>query len=166
MNIERKYGGDNSMLTFSVFIERISDDNIDNTRKGGRNEGKGRRWRAIEQIKKKKKKKRESVSGLIEGREARKMRHVTPLRALRSPGKPVNFSSAKHPRISAASNLFPRKNILLFALSEKSSDFFLETGGKGGKFLYFPFLFSFSFLFSPKGSSYLLILCKRYTRIS
>lgn len=51
MNIERKYDGDNSMLTFSVFIERISDDNIDNTRKGGRNEGKGRRWRAIEQIK-------------------------------------------------------------------------------------------------------------------
>lgn len=51
MNIERKYDGDNSMLTFSVFIERISDDNIDNTRKGERNEGKGRRWRAIEQIK-------------------------------------------------------------------------------------------------------------------
>lgn len=76
------------------------------------------------------------------------MRHVTPLRALRSPGKPVNFSSAKHPRISAASNLFPRKNILLFALSEKSSDFFSRR--KERKFLYFSFLFLFFFLVSSK----------------
>lgn len=72
------------------------------------------------------------------------MRHVTPLRALRSPGKPVNFSSAKHPRISAASNLFPRKNILLFALSEKSSDFFLETERKKISIFFFSFPFFFS----------------------
>lgn len=76
------------------------------------------------------------------------MRHVTPLRALRSPGKPVNFSSAKHPRISAASNLFPRKNILLFALSEKSSDFFSRR--KERKFLYFSFLFLFFFSRLPE----------------
>lgn len=68
------------------------------------------------------------------------MRHVTPLLALRSPGKPVNFSSAKHPRISAASNLFPRKNILLVCLvSEKSSRFFPRE--KKISIFFFPFSF-------------------------
>lgn len=60
MNIERKYDGDNSMLTFSVFIERISDDNIDNTRKERRGREKRREREKMEshwtnKIKKKKK---------------------------------------------------------------------------------------------------------------